>query len=688
MNGLSRIRAPAAFMAAALLAIAAGVFALDRLFPPPLPGAVSTVVTDAGGRTLRAFPVADGRWRLAADLDAIDPAFVDALIEMEDRRFFLHPGVDALAVIRAAFDAARTGRISSGASTITMQTARLLEPRPRTIGAKLVEMLRALQLEARYSKQEILEMYLTLAPYGGNLEGVRAASWAYFGHEPERLTPDQVALLIALPQAPEARRPDLRPANATAARARILGRLQAAGLVRADIAAEAAEEPAPARGAFPALAWHAADEARRQAPGAAGIRTTLDLPLQQRMEALARSLAEAQGPEVQVSILVVETRSRAVRAAVGSAGRDRPGGWIDLTDRARSPGSTLKPVIYAMAFDDGRAAPGTLIADAPRRFAAYRPENFDRIFRGEVTVADALQHSLNVPAVHALDAVGARRFEAALRFSGAAPALPARAEADTGLTLALGGAGMTARQLAILYAALADGGRARPLVWLEDRIIPPDEADGYPLMTRASAETILEILRRSPHPGGRAPAALTQGAPQVAFKTGTSYGYRDAWAAGAAGGHVAVVWVGRADGGPRPGVTGREAALPALFDVFDAIAVRDPLLAAGRGAEAETRQAPPPAPLARFEAAGEPPQILFPPDGGEVWSDGPARGFVLAGRGRGPLRWFVDGQPAARDAAGDPLWTPQAPGFYAVTATDADGRSSRALVRVRMAETG
>lgn len=683
MSTRSRLSTPQRALLAGICVVGL-VAVLDVLFPPPLERAaeVSAVVTDRGGRPLRAFPIAEGRWRMRADVDRIDPKFLAALIAVEDRRFYRHPGVDPLAVARAAWSAARSRRIVSGGSTITMQAARLLEPRPRTIGAKLIEMMRALQIERRLTKREILELYLTLTPYGGNLEGVRAASWAYFGRESERLTPDEIALLIALPQAPEARRPDLRPAAATAARRRVLTRLTELGQIDAGRAAEAAKEPAPSRHPFPAVAWHAADEARRRAPGAATIRTTLDAALQADLERLARRQAAEVDAQVQVSILVVEVDGRAVRAAVGSAGRDRPGGWIDLTDRPRSPGSALKPFIYALALDDGLATPQTLIDDAPRRFAAYRPENFDHTFRGEVTLTQALQHSLNVPAVQALDAVGEERFAAALSFAGAAPQLTRGADRGAGLALALGGAGMSARQLAVLYAALADGGRARPLTWLEGETSRVMTLPGYPLVSPAAAATVSDILRRAPHPAGRMPAALTRGAPSIAFKTGTSYGYRDAWAAGVTAGHAIVVWVGRADGVPRPGATGREAALPILFDVADRVATT----ATAPSTEPHESEAPrsdPPPPLARFGGPERRPEILFPPDGAEIWHDRPDRGFVLAARGREPLSWFVDGARVARDAAGAPVWIPQGPGFYTVTAVDPRGASARATVRVR-----
>jgi len=653
---------------------------LDRVLPPPPMPEVSALVTDREGRPLRAFPVEDGRWRLPVDPARVDPAFLAALIEIEDQRFFTHHGVDPLAMLRASVSLVRSGRVVSGGSTITMQTARLLEPRPRrTILAKLAEMVRAIQLERRYSKADILQAYLTLAPYGGNLEGVRAASWAWFGHEPDVLTPDEIALLIALPQAPEARRPDLRPEAAIAARARLLARMERSGLISADRAADAAEEAVPERRAFPALAWHAA-EALAQAGGE--VRSTLDIRLQTELEAMMRELAETAGPDVQASALVVSLDGREVRAAVGSAGRDRPGGWIDLTRRARSPGSVLKPFIYGLAFEDGLAGPGTRIADLPRRFADYNPENFDRTFRGDVTIAEALQHSLNVPAVQVLDAVGANRFLAALSFAGGRAILPRSREGDAGLAVALGGLGITAQEVAVMFAALGGGGEALPLAWTLEAAEVNRTASGYSLLGEQAAATLLDVLQRSPAPPGRMPASLTTGAPSIAYKTGTSYGFRDAWAAGVSGNYAVVVWVGQADGAPRPGETGRRAALPALFDVFDIIARRDPsgiaplpgLTSAGR----------PDGPLARFETGVQGPDIVFPPDGAEVWADGPERSFALSARGSGHLRWYERGVPLSTDAGGQSLWQPKGPGFYELTVVDEAGRSARTRIRVRV----
>ncbi|WP_199288576.1 transglycosylase domain-containing protein, partial [Henriciella aquimarina] len=350
-------------LAIAFAAVLAAAYALDRVFPPPLERGetVSIMVTDRDGRPLRAIPTPDHYWRFKANLDEIDPVFIESLLEVEDQRFWRHRGVDWIGMVRAAWSSALAGRIVSGGSTITMQTARLLEPRERTIPSKLIEMFRAWQIEQRLSKEEILELYLTLTPYGGNIEGIRAASWRYFGRAPDQLSDDQIALLIALPQSPEVRRPDLRPKGADAGRKAIVAKLERLGYLDAARAEEARSSIMPTGDhAFPAEAWHATARAAEVAGG--DVRSTLDAKLQREMEALAFEHAKEFGNQTQVAILVVDIPTRGVRAAVGSASRDMAGGWLDLTAQARSPGSTLKPFIYAMAFDDGSAAPDTRIS--------------------------------------------------------------------------------------------------------------------------------------------------------------------------------------------------------------------------------------------------------------------------------------------------------------------------------------
>ncbi len=662
------------------LAAVFAIVALDLLLPPPLERAhaVSPLVVDREGQWLHAFATDEGRWRFEANLDEIDHTFIDHLVLVEDKRFWSHWGVDPLAVMRAGLASARAGRAVSGASTITMQTARLLEPRPRTLPSKAIEMLRALQIERRLSKDEILELYLTLAPYGGNIEGVKAASLVYFGKEPNRLTDAEQALLIALPQAPEARRPDLKPANAHGARAAILEKWIATNAITSARAAEAREATLPvARRQFPRRAYHAAN---KLANTVGVVRSTIDVDLQIRAEAVVAAYADHFDDSATASLLIIENKTRAVRAAVGSSGLDAKGGWIDLTAATRSPGSTLKPFIYALAFEDGIAGPATVIDDMPRAFGDYTPENFDRTFRGEVRVREALQHSLNLPAVRTLEGVGAARFSALMRAAGVVLRTPPRAEPKAGLALALGGAGVTAQEIAMLYAALGDGGAVKPLVWRleEEKAVH----QSYQLFSADTAARVSAILAGAPALEGRAPAQLSRAAIRVAFKTGTSYGYRDAWAAGHGGGYTVVAWVGRADGAPRPGETGRKAAAPLLFEIFDMLERNgEP-----RGRIPDDAQDGAGAAIARFDAPVRetPPQIIFPRNGVEVFLGAETRGFALAARGGSAgYRWYVDGEPLARETtSGRAIWKPVRAGFYDVTVVDGEGRAAKSKVRV------
>ncbi|HXI87185.1 MAG TPA: penicillin-binding protein 1C, partial [Parvularculaceae bacterium] len=647
----------------------------DFLLSPPLDraAAVSPLVVDRDGLWIRAFTNGQGRWRLHADLDAIDPTFVRRLIIVEDKRFWSHWGVDPAAILRASASAASAGRFTSGASTITMQVARLLEPRPRTIPSKFIEMLRAIQIEERLSKKEILELYLTLAPYGGNIEGVRAASLLYFGKEPARLTDGEQALLIALPQAPEARRPDLHPDTARVARNEILQKFADAGLISSDRLAEAQDAPLQkARSAMPNVAYQAAYELVSAKGSPSVVHSTLDLRLQRGAESLVADYAAKLTDGATAALMIIDNRTHGVRAAVASASRDDQGGWMDLTRAVRSPGSTLKPFIYGMAFEDGLVGPDTVIEDMPQSFNGYAPEDFDRTYRGEVRVADALQHSLNIPAVRLLNALGAGKLAALLAAAGVKVEGPKRADGDHfGLTLALGGAGVTMRDLAMLYSGLADGGAVKQLAWTTDQ--EAKEAKEEPrlqLFSAESARRISDILAGAPALEGRMPADLSKAAPRVAYKTGTSYGFRDAWSVGSAGRYTVVVWVGRADGAPRPDQTGRKAAAPLLMDIFDMLARLDPDGVSDGRSPAETsgpaiaRLAPP----RRLTA----PEIVFPRSGVELYASS-GNGFALAARrGAGDYRWYANGDPVAFDVGGRAIWRPAAPGFYDIVVVDKD----------------
>jgi penicillin-binding protein 1C len=668
-----------------LVAVEALLVSLDFMFPPPMGRAIeaSPVVLDQNGAWLGALPVENGRWRLRADIDRIDPVFLKRVTALEDARFGWHPGVDPVALARAAVGDLLARRVRSGGSTLTMQLARRLQPRRRTFAAKLIEATRAFQLEARLNKRGVLAAYLTLTPYGGDLEGVRAASLAYFGHEPDHLSDAEQALLIALPQAPEARRPDRHPRAALIARGKILSRLRARGLLSPAALALARTEPLPQRQPLPAIAWQTARElAKRAGPDHPNVLSTIDARWQAEIETLAAQTAAAQGPTTSIAVLVVDVRSRAVRVSVGSAGRDRPGGWIDATRALRSPGSALKPFIYAMAFEAGLAAPDTKIKDAAEVYADYRPQDFDRQFRGEVTVREALQSSLNVPAVSMLASIGPSAFEQRLKAAGATFVRPRAGLTAPSLALALGGEGTTLRDVVMLYAALGDGGVAKPLAWTQGDAKARPSQPGVRLVREEAAEQVLGILRQGAPPNDHALAQLRPDAHRIAFKTGTSYGYRDALAAGVGEGYVVAIWTGRPDGGGRPGLTGRDAALPLLFEVFDHL---------HRSAPAPVLDPIPTdsgAPQALQQVAGQDdpaPRLLFPPDGAELQADhvgAVSGGFALQAQGRG-MRWYVDGAPLLADArTGQTIWRPRTAGFFRLKAIDDSGRAVLARVRV------
>jgi penicillin-binding protein 1C len=541
-------------------ALSAWVYSLG---PLPLEQArqISTSIVDRNGKLLRAYAMADGRWRLPVEgKSAVDPGYLKLLFAYEDRRFYQHGGVDPLALGRAAFQLITSGHIVSGGSTITMQLARLMEPRrERSLSAKLRQVVRAIELERQLSKDQILDLYLALAPFGGNLEGIRSASIAYFGKEPKRLSLAESALLVALPQSPERRRLDRYPEVAHVARDRVLDRMVEDGVITPEDAAQARAALVPQmRKQIPILAPHSSDAAIATVKDAPVIKLTLDLGVQKALEALARDRAIAQGPNISVAIIAVDNESGDVLARVGSSDYfdERRAGQVDMTRAVRSPGSTLKPFIYGLAFEDGFVHPESLIEDRPIRFGSYAPENFDMTFQGTVPVRKALQLSLNVPAIALLDRVGASRLSSRLKQAGISLILP-KDEAP-GLAMGLGGVGVTLQDLAQLYSGLARLGATKPL---REIMQAEDAREPMRLMDQAAAWQVGNVLIGTPPPENGVHN-------RIAFKTGTSYGYRDAWSVGFDGRVTIGVWVGRPDGAPVAGLVGRTAAAPILFDAF------------------------------------------------------------------------------------------------------------------------
>ncbi len=545
-------------------------------------------------------------------------------------------------------------------------------------------------MEWTLSKRQILSLYLKLAPYGGNLEGVRAASLAYFGKEPQRLSIAEAALLVTIPQSPEVRRPDRGYESLVNGRNRVIRRAAAAGAIsRAD--AKAALDQAVPRGRrdFPAFAPHISERLTAALPNQFAIATTIDRNLQEAAETITRRNAQSFGEKISIAAMVVNNRTGEVLAHVGSAGYfdDTRLGAIDMTAAVRSPGSALKPFIYGLAFEDGLAHPETLIEDRPVRFDGYAPVNFDNVFHGTVTVRTALQLSLNVPAVKMLNEVGPVKLAARFRQAGMPFVVPRN------LTVALGGAGLTLENLTTLYLGLARGGSVIALRYQKERG-PVWGSDEPPVLLQpAAAWYVADILRGAPVPPNVTPGA-------VAFKTGTSYGFRDAWAAGFDGDYTIAVWAGRPDASATPGLVGLRVAAPVLFELFSAIGPRRaPFTAAPPNIIGTRKTADLPPPLRVFreqkrEASNGPGHeqalhIAFPPPNSDVEvasQEGQAAKLPVALKAEGgtlPLTWLVDGVPLASSPhRRDAFLKPPGPGFVQITVVDAEGHSDRTQVRL------
>lgn len=554
-------------IAGAVLLLAALGLLLDRVFPLPLarltePGSVLVLARD--GTPLRAFADARGVWRYRVRLDDIAPVYLSALLHYEDRWFFRHPGVNPASLLRALTQAVLSGRVISGGSTLTMQVARLLEPIPRTPLGKCRQALRALQLEWHFSKHDILEMYVNLAPFGGAIEGVQAASHAYLGKSAAELSDAEAALLVVLPQAPTRWRPDRHAARAQQARDKVIARLQQLGVFSPARAADARMEQvaarrlrAPMRAPLLAQRVRARDEV---------VRTSIDAEIQARVEARVRAYLRRLPPRSSVAALVVEHAGMEARAYVGSADLlDGPrSGHVDMVRAPRSPGSTLKPFLYGMALDQGLIHSASLLVDAPQSFDGYQPSNFMEHYQGPVSATQALRQSLNVPAVDLLERVGVVRFTAALENAGIRLRMAEGARPN--LALILGGAATSLEELVGGYAALARGGRAAQV-----RLRATDPLQERHLLSPGAAWLVRRMLERAPNDSYAVQQFDSASRVSLAWKTGTSYGFRDSWALAVTPEFVVGIWIGRPDGTPLPGQYGAVTALPLLVETVDSL---------------------------------------------------------------------------------------------------------------------
>lgn len=566
-------------LAAALLLVAWGAAWLAPL-PERLEVPGSQVVEWADGSVAHVFLAPDERWRIPVDPNAVDPALVDALERLEDKRFRAHLGVDLVAIVRAAWLNLRKGGVVSGGSTLTMQVVRLLEPRPRTLRSKVVEAARAVQLELRLDKDAILAAWLQFTPYGRNVEGIEAAAWSYFGHGADALTAAEIATLLAVPQNPNLRYPTPEHARRlTLARDDIAGRLLDAGALRtgldgapvlddavalAQIAAEAVPEQLRP---MPRSAPHAARWLRDRDPAAPRIDSTLHRSAQRIVDArLAEAGRELARRDIaNGAVVVVDRRSRAVVALGGNLPGDDDGAFIPAFDVPRSPGSALKPFVQSLAIDQGLALPGFLVADVPTAWGSWSPVNYDGGFDGLVRLDDALSRSLNLPFVDLLAQLGVEPFLGTLRQMGVTSLHPD--PGHYGLSVAVGGVELTALEMASLYATLAEGGRYQPLRTRRSPPGPPPTqvlGEGSTWLTR-------QVLTRRDRPDFPQRREVASTPAYIHWKTGTSSGRRDAWAVGSGPEYTVAVWVGNLDNRGVAGLTGGDVAGPILFDVLEAL---------------------------------------------------------------------------------------------------------------------
>lgn len=553
------------------VAIAMGVFLLFNVcFPCRVRVDYAQIVTASDGTVMTAFLTRDDKWRMMTELDEITPDMQKAIVFKEDKYFYQHPGVNPAAIARALFNNIKTGTRTSGASTITMQVARMLQPKERTYGNKMLEMFRALQLDMLYSKAEILQLYLNLVPYGGNIEGVKAASVLYLGKNPEVLSLAELTALSIIPNRPTSLRPGINNDIITQERNKWLERFREAGLFSDETIDDAINEPFNAiRTEVPKMARHFSTRMRLTHPGIPIIKTTIQPEVQDKCEQLLQEYVKTLWTyNIQNgACIVINNHTHQIDAYVGSADffNTVDGGQVDGVRSVRSPGSTLKPLLYALAFDAGLYTPQAAIADVPVNYSGYAPENYDETYHGNVTIAHALANSLNVPAVRVLHELGMEQYIQALTASGFNTI--AEQKKDLGLSLALGGCGVTLEELTRLYAAFATSGTQHHLAYLQE----DKDTSTVKICSPEAAFMITEILTQLTRPDLPVYYQNARNVPTVAWKTGTSYGRRDAWSIGYNSDYTVGVWIGNFSGTGIPELTGAQVATPLLFNLFYAL---------------------------------------------------------------------------------------------------------------------
>ncbi|WP_338874514.1 penicillin-binding protein 1C [Spirosoma sp. SC4-14] len=554
--------------------------AVDFFFPIKTSVPYSTLVTARNGTILHAFLSRDDKWRMYTELSEITPTLREAILFKEDKYFRYHFGFNPIAILRAAGRNLLSGKRTSGASTITMQTVRLLEPRERTYGSKLIELFRAVQLEVHYSKDEILQLYLNLIPYGGNIEGLKSASLLYFGKPPKLLSLAELTTLTIIPNRPSSLRPGSNNAHIVEERNVWLKRFRTQHLFDDGAIDDALNEPLAAyRRAAPQLTPHLARRLRTEYVDMPIIQSTISLATQATAERLVQNYANrVRALNIHNSaVLIVDNRTHEVIAYVGSANFDNTfdGGQVDGVRAVRSPGSALKPLLYGLAFDEGLITPKTRLNDVPTNFGGYEPDNYDRRFNGPVTAEFALANSLNIPAVALLKEIGTPSLIAALQKSGF---ITIKKQAkELGLSMILGGCGVTLEEMTRLYTGFAHGGEIKNLLFTQSGTHPTaSRVRSGGILSQEATYLVTNTLTQITRPDLPNNFDNSYHLPRIAWKTGTSYGRRDAWSIGYNQRYTIGVWVGNFSGVGVAELSGANTATPLLFQLFNALDYNSP----------------------------------------------------------------------------------------------------------------
>jgi len=556
-----------------VLVVTATFVLLHIVFPLPVSSSYSKIIYDRKGDVVHAFLSPDDKWRFKTELKEISPLLKKALLEKEDKYFYYHPGINPASMLRALVKNVFKLKRTSGASTITMQVARMMEPKRRTYFNKAIEIFRAFQLEWKYSKDEIFQLYINLVPYGGNIEGIKSASLIFFNKSPDHLSLAEITALSVIPNRPSSLKLGVNNDAIVTARNKWLNYFLESKTFDKNEITDAINEPLTSRrNLLPGFAPHFS--LRLKNTDAVNIRTTIDLETQRKAERIVLDYAQklhAYGIQ-NAAVLVINNSTHEVAAYVGSAdfSNAADGGQVDGIRAIRQPGSTLKPLLYGLCFDNGLLTPKTIIADVPTNFDGYYPENYDSKFRGAVTVQYALENSLNIPAVKALNLLGKEKLIWSLercRFGQIK-----RDEKKLGLSMILGGCGVTLEEMTSLFSAIANDGVYAPANFLLNQ----NRGVGDTILSASSSFMLTEILSQIARPDLPTNWEGSTKLPRIAWKTGTSYGRRDAWSIGFNKRFTIGVWVGNFSGVGVPELNGAAIATPLLFQLFNTIDYNSP----------------------------------------------------------------------------------------------------------------